>query len=359
MEDRLLLSGGAGQGRCDLSVPFSDLAEIRIGRGRADRLNGYATLVLERGRTPAVQVAPLGAGLLHEIADLLLALAAEQRAGGDVLAVVVPLKPNCLSRATKLLKAGPPLDPAALGLTGHQVYLRAGEVVFVFRGPNVSVRVGKSDAHPGFVAGGACLAGLHRWPADDPPIDRNTLKRGNAGLQLGRTGQHGVGLSEPEPPSSVQLSPAETGRASFVLGGLVRFEELLYAAVGVLLAAAAVLVLVGTVHELAHGISSEAGAITTAVTVLDRILLTLIIAELVYTLRFVLRTHEIVVEPFLVIGLIAVVRRILIVTAQFERPPAAGRALTNLLLELGLLGFLALALAVALALVRRYRASLP
>jgi hypothetical protein len=53
-----------------------------------------------------------------------------------------------------------------------------------------------------------------------------------------------------------------------------------------------------------------------------------------------------------------VVRRILIVTAQFERPPAAGRALTNLLLELGLLGFLALALAISLALVRRYRASL-
>ncbi|HUZ98776.1 MAG TPA: phosphate-starvation-inducible PsiE family protein, partial [Gaiellaceae bacterium] len=85
---------------------------------------------------------------------------------------------------------------------------------------------------------------------------------------------------------------------------------------------------------------------------------TLIIAELVYTLRFVLRTHEIAVEPFLIIGLIAVVRRILIVTAQFERPPAAGRALTNLLLELGLLGFLALALAIALALVRRYRATL-
>jgi uncharacterized membrane protein (DUF373 family) len=166
-------------------------------------------------------------------------------------------------------------------------------------------------------------------------------------------------VSEPELRSPAQLSPAETGRASFVLGGLVRFEELLYAAVGLLLAAAAVLVLIGTVHELAHGISSGAGAITTAVTVLDRILLTLIIAELVYTLRFVLRTHEIVVEPFLVIGLIAVVRRILIVTAQFERPPAAGRALTNLLLELGLLGFLALALAIALTLVRRYRASLP
>jgi hypothetical protein len=87
-----------------------------------------------------------------------------------------------------------------------------------------------------------------------------------------------------------------------------------------------VLVLIGTVHELAHGISAGRGSVNIAVTVLDRILLTLIIAELVYTLRFVLRTHQIAVEPFLFIGLIAVVRRILIVTAQFERPPAGGRA---------------------------------
>jgi hypothetical protein len=68
-------------------------------------------------------------------------------------------------------------------------------------------------------------------------------------------------VSEPEPPSPAQLSsPAESGRARILLGGLVRFEEFLYAAVGLLLAAAAVLVLVGTVHGLAHGISSGAGA---------------------------------------------------------------------------------------------------
>jgi uncharacterized membrane protein (DUF373 family) len=120
-----------------------------------------------------------------------------------------------------------------------------------------------------------------------------------------------------------------------------------------------VLVLAGTVHELVHGVSSGRGAVNTAVTVLDRVLLTLIIAELVYTLRFVLRTHEIAVEPFLFIGLIAVVRRILIVTAQFERPPSGGRALTNLLLELGLLGFLALSLSVAVYLVRLGRDPAP
>lgn len=138
-----------------------------------------------------------------------------------------------------------------------------------------------------------------------------------------------------------------------LLKGLVGFEAFLYGAVALLLAAAAVLVLVGTVHELAHAISTSAGAVDTGVAVLDRILLLLIIAELAYTLRFVLRTHKIAVEPFLFIGLIAVVRRILIVTAQFERLPSGGRILTNFLLELGLLGFLALALAIAVRLIRR------
>jgi len=150
------------------------------------------------------------------------------------------------------------------------------------------------------------------------------------------------------------MNEREQGRPS-LLAGLIGFEALLYGAVALLLAAAAVFVLVGTVHEIVHEISIRAGAVDTGVTVLDRILLTLIIAELVYTLRFVLRTHEIAVEPFLYIGLIAVVRRILIVTAQFEGSPTGGRALTNLLLELGLLGFLALALAGAVWLVRRGR----
>ena len=55
-----------------------------------------------------------------------------------------------------------------------------------------------------------------------------------------------------------------------LLRGLVGFEAFLYVAVAILLAAAALLVLVGTVHELAHAISTSAGAVATAVTVLVR-----------------------------------------------------------------------------------------
>jgi uncharacterized membrane protein (DUF373 family) len=133
------------------------------------------------------------------------------------------------------------------------------------------------------------------------------------------------------------------------------FELVLYCSIAILLAVAAGLVVVGTVTSLFDQLDGDTSAIDVAVIVLDRVLLALIVGELLYTLRFVLRTHELAVTPFLYIGLIAVVRRILIVTAQLEQGHATGRALTNLLLELGVLGLLGPALASAVFLVRRSR----
>jgi uncharacterized membrane protein (DUF373 family) len=157
------------------------------------------------------------------------------------------------------------------------------------------------------------------------------------------------------------MATRDEGRASIsrttdAIGeGLVSFELVLYASVGLLLGLAGVLILGGTVSGLVRGIGDRHAAVDIAVLVLDRVLLALIVGELLYTLRFVVRTHEIAVEPFLYIGLIAVVRRILIVTAQFERSPLTGRALTNTLLEFGLLGLMVPSLAAAVWLVRRSR----
>jgi len=137
--------------------------------------------------------------------------------------------------------------------------------------------------------------------------------------------------------------------------GLTTSELVLYFSVGLLLGAAGILVLAGTATGLVRELHHGAGAVDVAVLVLDRVLLALIVAELLYTLRFVVRTHEIAVEPFLYIGLIAVVRRILIVTAQLERGAPSGRALTNILLEFGILGLLVPALAGAVFLVSRSR----
>ena len=162
-EGGLLLSGRVDGRPHELGVALTDVVEIKIGRFPAERLNGYPTVLLVRGRMPAVQVAPMGAGLLNEVADLLIALAAEPTGEGDELAVVVPLRQGCLERAKRLLELGPPLDAAVVGLTEHEVYLREGEAVFVFRGPDVAARVGQAMSDPDLWRAGIswqdCIAG--------------------------------------------------------------------------------------------------------------------------------------------------------------------------------------------------------
>lgn len=155
-------------------------------------------------------------------------------------------------------------------------------------------------------------------------------------------------MSKPPGPS-----PSNAPLARIVRGSLAGVEEVVYVIVGVLLLVAAVLIVIGAVYDVANAVKQNKGAIDIAVTLLDRILLALIVAELLHTLRYVVLRGEIVAEPFLFVGLIAVVRRILVVTAGLEGQQLGGRALTNELLELGLLGLLALALAVAIFLVRR------
>ena len=128
------------------------------------------------------------------------------------------------------------------------------------------------------------------------------------------------------------------------------FEVALYAIAVVGLAAAAVLVVIGGVQAVIRAATSKATALEAGVLLLDHILLVLIIAELAYTIRSV-QYHEIAVEPFLFIGLIATIRRVLIVTAQLEQPQS-DQALNRLLLQLGVLGLLVLAIAAAIFMIR-------
>jgi hypothetical protein len=143
--DRLLLQGVSARGELTLEIPCSELRAVRVVQSLSERLNGYRTLVLERSNGPAIQIAPLGVAFVPEIVSLLSSLT---NPDGDALAVRVALKEDCLARARELLAKGPPLDPASLGLSSHDVYLREGEAVFVFRGSDVRARVSKALAHP-------------------------------------------------------------------------------------------------------------------------------------------------------------------------------------------------------------------
>jgi uncharacterized membrane protein (DUF373 family) len=96
----------------------------------------------------------------------------------------------------------------------------------------------------------------------------------------------------------------------------------------------------------------EAGAFDTALIVLDQTLLLFIFVELLATVGTIVDEHEVVAEPFLLIGLIAVVRRVLTVTAEIEQNLGTPK-FDSLVLELAVLTALIVALTGALYFTRR------
>jgi uncharacterized membrane protein (DUF373 family) len=88
--------------------------------------------------------------------------------------------------------------------------------------------------------------------------------------------------------------------------------------------------------------------------ILDRVLLVFIFVELLNTVEVTVREREIVAEPFLLIGLIAAVRRILLITAQLEQATSS-EGFQTLLTQLGVLTGLVLVLSVAIYLIRSTR----
>jgi uncharacterized membrane protein (DUF373 family) len=146
---------------------------------------------------------------------------------------------------------------------------------------------------------------------------------------------------EPERPGARDSATAER------LGGVA--EAAIYVIAAGLLTIAAGFTVVGTVSDLLEG--AKARSITdTGVFILDRVLLLFIMAELLYTLRLVNFRGRIVVEPFLFIGLIAVVRKVLVITAEVQQ----GRAqIEDFLIQVGALAGLALVLSLSIHLLRR------
>jgi uncharacterized membrane protein (DUF373 family) len=126
-------------------------------------------------------------------------------------------------------------------------------------------------------------------------------------------------------------------------------ETAIYLVVAVLLVVAAGFTVVGTVTDVIEG-GSKRAIVDTGGFILDRVLLLFIFAELLYTLRVVNIGGQLHVEPFLLVGLIAVVRKVLVLTAETER---RGLSAGDFVIELSALAGLTLVLTLAIFLLRR------
>jgi uncharacterized membrane protein (DUF373 family) len=138
-----------------------------------------------------------------------------------------------------------------------------------------------------------------------------------------------------------------------IVQGLSYVEDIVYVGLGLLLTVAALTLLIGALKSSLLALWQHQ-FLAQAINLLDQILLILLVIELLYTVQVSFREHGLLAEPFLVVALIAVIRRILVLTA--ELPTLSGASETvfhHAILELALLALMVLLLVSSLILLQR------
>ena len=96
--------------------------------------------------------------------------------------------------------------------------------------------------------------------------------------------------------------------------------------------------------------------------IIDRLLVVLMLVEILHTVRVSFRSGALVPEPFLIVGLIASIRRVLVITLESSEAfhgtgmaPEAALAFRWAMIELGVLAGLILVMVGAIFMLRRTR----
>ncbi len=136
-------------------------------------------------------------------------------------------------------------------------------------------------------------------------------------------------------------------------------EVLFYVVLGALL----VLTAATTIGDAAYRLWTQvaSGALSNGVLqVLDQLLLALMLVEILHTVRISIRSQVLETEPFLIVGLIASIRRLLVITmeaanfsSQHVPAPEHERVFRESMIELALLGPLILILVLAIWMLRK------
>jgi hypothetical protein len=157
--------------------------------------------------------------------------------------------------------------------------------------------------------------------------------------------------------------PSELSRATRLSIELFhRIELVVYVALGILLSVTALLSLGSAALVLLEGMRDLTG--TRAIfSIVDRLMFVLMLIEILHTVRGSVRSGALTPEPFLIIGLIASIRNVLVITLKSSGVTAEGLAsaegemlFRSSIVELAVLGVLILIFVVSIYLLRRGRA---
>lgn len=144
-------------------------------------------------------------------------------------------------------------------------------------------------------------------------------------------------------------------RATFreaIARGFSTVEDVVYIVLALLLAASLAALLLDSALTFARAFGNGLAAVN-IVPFLDRALLVLMVVEILYTVQVSFREHVLVPEPFLLVALIAAVRRVIVLTAELGELARGGEAFRAGLIETALITLVILALAIALVVLRK------
>lgn len=145
----------------------------------------------------------------------------------------------------------------------------------------------------------------------------------------------------------VEFSPGALTRAFRVA------EIVVLVLIAILLISLSVFLLISSALGLANAVRNL-DVYAQASNILDSVLLVMMTMEIVYTVTLQIQTRRLVPEPFLVIGAVAAVRRMLIVTTNAAQiSPGQIQLTRDILLELGVLSFIILVMVVSIYILRR------
>jgi len=160
-------------------------------------------------------------------------------------------------------------------------------------------------------------------------------------------------VGDPDDPDGSRGSRADDRPPRYVRVGnalLGISEDAIYVGIAALLAVSAGALLVAAASDLSRLTDADTGEVV--LTVLDRLLLVFIVVELLFAVRVILSKREIIAEPFLVVGIIASIKEIIVLSVEAADLVGQGDKFTRSMIEVGVLGGLVLLLAVAALLLR-------
>jgi uncharacterized membrane protein (DUF373 family) len=145
-----------------------------------------------------------------------------------------------------------------------------------------------------------------------------------------------------EPPRYVRIGNALLAVA----------EDVIYVGIAVVLAVAGVALLGSAAWRLVDLLGGDEAANEVVLVTLDTLLLVFIVVELLFAVRTILGKREVVAEPFLIVGIIASIKEIIVLSVEAADLVGDGEKFRHAVTEVAVLGVLVLLLSVAAILLR-------